>query len=163
MFQNIVVPLDGSPLAECVLPHVVTMGSTFAATVTLLHVLDSERLESGCAEPLQWQLRKLEAQAYLDKVQSRLQGSDLLIQSVVLEGPAAQSIAGYVREQKSDLLILSSHGRGGLANWNVSGVVQKVIQDIDGSLLLVRAHQRGLSAPCHWQRPWRAVGVQSYC
>lgn len=141
MFDNILVPLDGSRLAECVLPHVIAVASAFGASVTLLHVLDTNHREDGVTDPIQWQLRKVESQAYIDTVASALEKADLSAERVVVEGPAAQRIRHAVREREIDLLILSSHGQSGLAQWNVSGVVEKVIQNAPTSLLLVRAYQ----------------------
>lgn len=141
MFDKILVPLDGSRLAESVLPHVVAVASAFGALVRLLHVLDSSQQGDLPADPLQWHLRKTEAHSYLDETQTCLEEMGLVVESAVEEGPAAQRIVDGARRHQSDLLILSSHGAGGLAQWNVSGVVEKVIQDVATSLLLVRAYQ----------------------
>jgi len=141
MFDKILVPLDGSRLAESVLPHVVSVAAAFGEPVTLLHVLDSSHRGDRPADPLSWQLRRTEAHTYLDGVQSFLKEAGLLVEKVVEQGRAAQRIVDYARGHQIGLLVLSTHGAGGLAHWNVSGVVEKVIQDIPTSLLLVRAYQ----------------------
>jgi nucleotide-binding universal stress UspA family protein len=141
MFNRILVPLDGSKLAECVLHHVVAVASAFRASVTLFHVLNNSHRYERPVDPLQVQLRKLEAQAYLNAVQARLAEADLAAKAVIAEGSAAESIIEAARQQEIDLLILSTHGQGGLGEWNVSGVVEKVIQEVSTSLLLVRAYQ----------------------
>lgn len=145
MFNHILVPLDKSELAECVLPHVVATATAFRAAVTLLHVLESGRNDRP-ADPVQVQLRRFEAQAYLNTVQARLAEAGLSAEPVIDEGPAAECIADAVRRYETDLLILSSHGQGGLGQWNVGGAAEKVIQDTATSLLLVRAYQEATRA-----------------
>jgi nucleotide-binding universal stress UspA family protein len=147
MFDHIVVPLDGSKLAECVLPHVTSVALASHKPVTLLHVVAPD--EAGASvDPLQWRLRKMEREAYLEEVRARLQDANVPAQAVIVEGAAAKQITDYAHAQGRSLLVLSSHGRSGLGRWNVSGVVEKVIQEIRTSLLLVRAYQQaGDEAP----------------
>ena len=129
MYKKMLVPLDGSSLAECVLPHVVAVAKALDARVTLLRVLEhaqiTDRLQS--VDPLGWHIRKAEAEADLEGVRSRLQESGLRAQSVLLEGHAAERIIEYAHENGVDLIILSSHGRSGLSGWNVSSIVFKII------------------------------------
>ncbi|HZD11129.1 MAG TPA: universal stress protein [Candidatus Binatia bacterium] len=140
MLREIVVPLDGSTLAECVLPHALAIAQAFEGRLTLLHVLESTPT-SGRLSPLDWQLRKMEARSYLAEVAGRLQSCGFRVTQEVLEGPAAASIADFAHKHQADLIVLSTHGRGGLSRWNVSSVVQKVSQLAYTSLLLVRAYQ----------------------
>jgi len=63
MFDQILLPLDRSPLAECVLPHAIALAHTFESQVTLLHVMDTPRDARWrrAMDPLNWQIRKAEA------------------------------------------------------------------------------------------------------
>ncbi len=74
MFDNILVPLDRSVLAECVLPHAVAMARAFQSQVTLLTVLErGTRLDCTYGvDPLEWRIRKLEAESYLRSLADRL-------------------------------------------------------------------------------------------
>jgi nucleotide-binding universal stress UspA family protein len=65
MFRQILVPLDGSLLAECVLPHTIAFARVFKAEVTLLRVLASPQAGTP-VDAFDWQMDKAEAQAYLD-------------------------------------------------------------------------------------------------
>jgi nucleotide-binding universal stress UspA family protein len=143
MFKHILVPLDGSKLAECVLPHVVAVANAFEADVTLLQVLERERApsEQGFVDPLGWYMGSAEAQAYLDGIAARIQELGLRAETAVREGRAAQQIIGFARRKEADLLVLSSHGRSGLSGWNVSGVVQKTIMRAYVPVMIVRAYQ----------------------
>lgn len=143
MFNHILVPLDGSLLAECVLPHVVAFGKTFDAQVTLLHVM--ERAQDGNhlhpIDPLEWQITKVERQAKLEKLVSQLRNNSLDANCILIEGQAARAIIECAHSHNADLIALSSHGKSGLSGWNVGGVSQKVILNVNMSTLIVRAYQ----------------------
>jgi nucleotide-binding universal stress UspA family protein len=143
MIEHILVPLDGSSLAECVLPHVVAVAQALGAQVTLLRVLERGgtvgRVQS--VDPLGWHIRKAEAEASLEGVRARLQEIGLRAQSVLLEGQAAERIIEFSHESGVDLIILSSHGRSGLSGWNVSSIVLKIILRAYLPIMIVRAYQ----------------------
>lgn len=145
MFKHILVPLDGSNLAECVLPHVVAMAELCSARITLLHVLgrNTDAVQGITLDTLNWHLEKAEFQAYLEAVRDRLQRVGVEAQPEVVEGRPAEQIIDFVAAQDVDLVILSSHGRGGLSGWNVSSAVQKILMRAYVSTLLVRAYQPG--------------------
>jgi nucleotide-binding universal stress UspA family protein len=115
----------------------------FAARATLLYVLE---LEGGGeqvrrVDPLDWRIRRAEAEAYLANVAERLQAADFQAERVVLEGQPAERVVEYARNHDVDLIVLSSHGKSGLSRWNVSSVVEKIIQGAHLSFLIVRAYQ----------------------
>jgi nucleotide-binding universal stress UspA family protein len=145
MFQHILVPLDGSTLAEAILPHARAMAAAFDARVTLVHVLETPSRET--VHVFDWHLRKAEAEAYLQEQVTCLQQAGLAVASELLEGPASERIVEYAGEQQADLIILSSHGQGGLSEWHVSHIAQKVLQRGVTSILLVRAGQSGDASP----------------
>jgi len=147
MFDQILVPLDGSLLAECVLPHVVALARAFDAKVILLRVLEKNKA-NGTAQMfdlLNWQLKKTGAKLYLEKISARLQKSGLRIENAVLEGLVAESITEYALSQGVKLIILSSHGRSGLSQWGISSVTQKIIFGAPTSVLIIRAQQPAAS------------------
>ncbi|MFO8035036.1 MAG: universal stress protein [Anaerolineales bacterium] len=143
MVNHILVPLDGSPLAECVLPHTVAMAQTTGAKVTLLQALEhsGDPIETRAVDPLNWHMLKSEAVSYLNEVRSRLEEIDLQTDQVIVEGKAAERIIDYAHQANVDLLILSSHGKSGLSKWNISNVVQKVLLGAYTPTLIVRAFQ----------------------
>lgn len=142
MFDKIIVPLDGSTFAASVIPHVVAMVQVTGAQVTLLRVMVENHTTRTAVDPVNWQLQKTEAQAYLDEMSERLtQWIDGQPETVLLEGRAADRIIEYARQSECDLVVLSSHGQSGLSGWNVSSVAQKVIRRVARSTLLVRTFQ----------------------
>jgi nucleotide-binding universal stress UspA family protein len=153
MFDPILVPLDGSLLAECVLPHVVAIARAFNARVILLRMLDKNQASEKAQlfDLLNWQINKTGAKLYLDKVCTRLQKSGLRVETAVLEGLVAESITDYALSQGVKLIILSSHGRSGLSQWGISSVTQKTIFSAPTSVLIIRAHQPATRESIEWQ------------
>lgn len=143
MFSRILLPLDRSALAECVLPHAVAVARAFESQVTLLHVMDT--LHQGqwrrTLDPLNWQIRKAEAQTYLHNQMLRVKQAGLTTETKILEGLAAEQVVAYTSANEVQLIILSSHGQSGLSGWNVSSVVQKIVPRVCASTMIVRAYQ----------------------
>ena len=142
MINHILVPLDGSTLAECVLPHVLAIAPVTQASVTLLHVLEHPENRNGNSpiDPMGWHMQKQEVQTYLEQTAERLKPAGLDVTPLLLEGKSAESIIDYARANSVDLIALSTHGRAGLSGWNVSSVVQKVLLRAYRSILLARAY-----------------------
>jgi nucleotide-binding universal stress UspA family protein len=143
MLDHILVPLDGSPLAECVLPHTVALALAFDARVTLLQVLGRPRSidRTHAIDPLEWHIRKAEAGSYLDEVVVRLRKANIHAEKAIAEGRTAERIMEFARNQNASLIVLSSHGRSGLSGWNVSSVVQKIVLRACIPTMIVRAYQ----------------------
>jgi nucleotide-binding universal stress UspA family protein len=139
--------LDGSTLAECVLPHVAAFASAYASSVTLLHAHDLGRSgiddDRGAlfVDPVGWQLGKLQAEAYLEKTADRLGALGVQADREVMDGAAAECVIEYANQHDVDLIVLSSHGQSGLSGWNVSSVVQKIMMRAYRSILIVRAYR----------------------
>jgi nucleotide-binding universal stress UspA family protein len=142
MINHILVPLDGSALAECVLPHVAAIAPVTHARVTLLHVLQQpQNGGSAPVDPVEWHLQKQNSEKYLEGIVNRLSESGILgVESIILEGNPAGSVIDFARSNNVDLIALSTHGHSGLSGWNVSGVVQKILLRSYKSTLLVRAY-----------------------
>jgi nucleotide-binding universal stress UspA family protein len=151
MFDTILVPLDGSQLADCVLPHVAAIARPFDAEITLLRML--EKNQAGTSAQLfdlvNWQINKTRSALYLDKIHARFQKLNIRTRTAVQEGLVADGITEYAQSQGMKLIVLSSHGRNGLTQWGISSVTQKIILSAQTSLLIIRAHQYGslLEAP----------------
>lgn len=141
MMNHILVPLDGSPLAECVLPHVIAIAHVYSASVVLLRVLEPNRVEAWqSTDPLGWQIGRTEAGLYIDNVLGKLQDEGLNAEKVLLEGSAADRIVEYAQSQSIDLIFLTDHGQSGLDPWGISSTTHKVAYSAPTSLMLIRAN-----------------------
>ncbi len=143
MEHHILIPLDGSVLAECVLPHVAAIAKAFESRLTVLHVLESGPggNQNQVTDPLEWQIKKAEATAYLDAKAAQLRVLFPAVETLLVEGQSAEKIIEIANEQRADLIALSSHGQSGLSEWNVSSIVQKIILRSKKSIFLVRAYR----------------------
>lgn len=172
MFTRILVPLDGSPLAERAIPHAEQFARIFGSSIILLQVLDptSYHENPNPVDPLSWQIRKAEADMYMNGVAARLR-EDLLesepqsrdnaeektrVEYSIREGKTAENIVNFAHAENIDLLVISTHGSGGLSRWNISSVTQKVINLIYLPVLIVRAYNlpetQGEAARVHYRR-----------
>jgi nucleotide-binding universal stress UspA family protein len=143
MIDHILVPLDGSSLAERAIPHLLAVARPFKSRITLLRVMSRDHSEGigRRIDPLDWQMREAEARAYLNRMADNLREIDLDVDHTLLEGEAATRILEYAQNENVDLIILSTHGVSGLTSWNISSVVQKTVNRVHTPTMIVRAYQ----------------------
>jgi len=143
MLDHILLPLDGSALAERVLPHAVSLTEAFGSKLTLLRVVfqDKDVNALGIVNPMDWQMRKTEAESYLKSVQQRLQDVGMDCESQVIEGQPAHQIVEYAKQNDVHLIVMSSHGSSGVSEWNINSTVQKVLFRALIPVMIIRAYQ----------------------
>jgi len=139
--RNILVPLDGSTLAESSLAPVRTLARATGATVTLLHVLEHDAPESIHGE--RHLSEEAESADYLAGVARRWDGSTTFARHVHPnpEHDIAASIAQHAAELDADLIAITTHGGGGLRGLVFGRIAQKVLQQTDRPVLVVRPEQ----------------------
>jgi nucleotide-binding universal stress UspA family protein len=143
MFKRILLPLDSSKLAECVLPHLVAIAQVCEPEVQLMRVSEPFGVTARLRliDPVDWQIRKAEADSYLSGIAARLQNAGLRVSTHLYDGKPAEQIIEAAHAWNADLILMSSHGQSGISPWNVSSVVQQVILRAHRSLMLIRAYQ----------------------
>jgi nucleotide-binding universal stress UspA family protein len=143
MFKRILIPLDSSKLAECVLPHLVAIAQVCEPKVLLVRVSEPFGVTARMRmiDPVDWQIRKAEAESYLTGIAARLQNAGLRVSTHLYDGRPAEQIIEVAQAWNADLIVMSSHGQSGLSPWNVSSVVQQVILRAHRSLMIIRAYQ----------------------
>ncbi len=148
MYKNIMVPLDGSALAECVLPHVETIAKGCGiTTVTFVHAVEPVRQVSGESgfSPEDWKRfdaqHKAEAQNYINQVVARTKWEGVTVKSAVRVGRAAETLANYAEKNGVDLVVIATHGRSGLSRWVWGSVADKLLRSLTCPLLMVRAKE----------------------
>ena len=143
MYQRILVPLDGSPLAEQVLPYVVRLGLSNGTPVTLLRAysIPAVGLEDTSGMYLEQIMAAYlaEAEAYLKRVGDALGQAGLTISPVVREGEAASLVVGEAETVPGTLIAMSTHGRSGISRWVLGSVTDKVLHAAVCPLLIIRA------------------------
>lgn len=141
--RHVLVPLDGSPLAECALPWAVAVAQALGARMTLLRVLERPAISSATShhhDAVDWEMRRAEAQSQLSRIDRDLKARGLTLTVELTEGRPAEQIINFARAQHVDLIVLSSHGEGGLTGWALSSTALMVIARTHASLLVVPAH-----------------------
>ncbi|NTV36502.1 MAG: universal stress protein [Anaerolineaceae bacterium] len=170
MFNRILVPLDGSTLAERAIPHAEQFARIFGSSIILLQVLDPTSYHENPkpVDPLSWQIRKTEADMYMSGVAKRIR-QDLRenktdgktapnrvrtekksrVEYFIREGKPADNIVNFAQTEEIDLLVISTHGSGGLTRWNISSVTQKVVNLVYLPVLIVRAYNQPETEDAH--------------
>ncbi|HET8850885.1 MAG TPA: universal stress protein [Ktedonobacteraceae bacterium] len=147
------VPLDGSRLAESVLPVVQQMASRFHAQVTLLHIVEKHPPTVIHGEPHLTSVAQ--AQAYLEEITTRLRSSALPVEIHVhrdKEDDVARSIVQHAQEVNADLVIMCTHGHGGLRELLFGSNAQQALQQGTQSILLLFPREDGSVYPFNLQR-----------
>ena len=144
-FKCILLPLDGSKLAEKALPYAKALAQKFEAKLILVRVLPPVVVIPGQDEKISYRselLQKLEAEAraYLSNIQDGLGELGLEAQTELLEGgPVAEMILELACDQVVDLIVMSTHGNSGSNRWVYGSVANKVLQGASCPVFLVRA------------------------
>lgn len=148
MFKRILVPLDGSELAERALTLARDLAKEQGAELILLRVASGVDISSGQAfgglvsseayNVAITEERKV-ASEYLVKTASEIENLDLRVRWVVEVGDPASSIVGYGERDQVDLIVMSTHGRSGISRWVYGSVADRVLRGGTVPVLLVRA------------------------
>lgn len=150
MFKHILVPLDGSPLAEVALPAALKLASESGSKITLVRVVRPPYVVtnvggSSYAELIMSLREKAieEATAYLKAHQGSLRQQGYVVHTHVCEGESpAELILEVAEAQDVDLIVMCTHGRGGISRWVYGSVADKVLRYAHAPVLLVRAEQQ---------------------
>jgi nucleotide-binding universal stress UspA family protein len=147
------VPLDGSRLAESVLPVVQQVANRFHAQVTLLHIVEEHPPAVIHGEPHLTGVAQ--AQAYLQEIATRLRSSAIPVEIHVHQGKVdnvARSIVQHSQEMNADLVIMCTHGHGGLRELLFGSNAQQALQQGTQSILLLFPREDGSVYPFNLQR-----------
>lgn len=148
MLQQILVPVDGSELAERALPCAARLARASGATLHLVQVVGSPPPAWGATLGLYLPDSAYDdvvaaetraAAAYLDGLRTRLEADGLSVRATHLVGDVASLLLDYEREAGIDLVVLCSHGRGGLARFTLGSIAARLLHHGAVPVLLVRA------------------------
>ena len=145
MYSRILLPLDGSDLAERALPHALAQAERFEAELVLLMVFVQPSEPPGMWSPAVKQAReraKPLAREYLERVAARVGEHGIPVQIVTVEGRPAVEITRFAEENQVDLIVLSTRGESGLSRWLMGSVADRVARGAKVSVLLVRAAKK---------------------
>ena len=135
MYQKILIPLDGSDLAECSLEHAkaIAQGCNVADVIVfrVIEPLSTQTLSAlaeagGDSVGKARERNQQDAKDYVLKVKNNLKTQGIASQAVTVEGRAADEILSYTGKNNVDLIVMSTHGRSGLSHFFFGSVAEKV-------------------------------------
>jgi nucleotide-binding universal stress UspA family protein len=146
LYKVILVPLDGSPLAEQALPHAVEIARAFGARLTLFSVVESYQLypQPGVIGPVlsvQFNIDEETSKTseYLRGLADKLRADGIDVVVEVRQGDPAAEICDYAKSIGADLIVMSTHGRSGIRRWVYGSVADRILRSANVPVLLVRA------------------------
>jgi nucleotide-binding universal stress UspA family protein len=147
-FQSILVPLDGSLLAEQAIPVALAIAERARSKIKLVLVHQPLLLDVGAAYTNMELMMEKADRDYLRSVAARVRaGLGRALSSAVLQGPIVQTLTSYVRELSIDLVVMTTHGRGGIRRAWLGSVTDQLIRTLDVPVLAVRAREDGSGEP----------------
>lgn len=148
MYKKIMVPLDGSKLAECVFPHLETVvKGCKSPEVIIVRAVEPLSVPYGREVSQFTSLeqvkafethRKTEAEKYLKEVVARLEKTGANVRADVIYGKAGEALSDYANKNDVDLVVIATHGRSGISRWVWGSVADRLVRSVSVPVLMVR-------------------------
>ena len=143
MYRKILVPLDGSKVAEGVLPHAKDLAYSQGAELILLTVGANPALDYAFSDPGLAQIAVQEeedrSKKYISEIEGQLKSAGFKTSTMLRVGSVADVILGVAEELQVDAIAMSTHGRTGPARWLLGSVAERVVHSSKVPVLLIRA------------------------
>ena len=155
MYKRVTVPLDGSMVAEGIIPFMLEIAGPLDMEIVLLRVLvpvpptvieGSRHIEVEDVER-----RRAEAEAYLAPIAAELRTKGVRVRTLVRRGEPASEIIAGAREAGSDLIAMTTHGRSGLGRLLFGSVAEAVLRHSDIPVFLMRQTEAQVAARAAWE------------
>jgi nucleotide-binding universal stress UspA family protein len=141
-FRHVLACVDSSPFARAVLAHAAAVAVAMGARLTVMQVLEPPTAGHAPTDPVEWDLHHRGAVAEVERFASGA-GRDARAEAFVVEGPAAERICEWAREQKVDLTVLGTCGESGWCESGLGGTARRVAESVPGSVLLTPTAEVG--------------------
>jgi nucleotide-binding universal stress UspA family protein len=146
MYKSILVPLDGSKLAEGILNEIEELAVLLNAKLNLICVSKTHVFPG--VDPTDSQVKVVNmAKTYLGNLKKELSGNNIEIEIHTPYGNPATKILEVSRRQDIDLIAMSTHGRSGIGRWLLGSVAEKVVRHSETPVLLLRSREVNVSSP----------------
>jgi nucleotide-binding universal stress UspA family protein len=142
MYKRILLPLDGSEMAEQALPHAVAQAEHFGAELTLLRVLEPFPQVRGVSLADLTAIRQQTTEwthDYFDRITADLRDRDIPVETAIVEGRPNVAITQYAEANQVDLIVICARSRSGFSRWLMGSVADRVVRGATVPVLLVRA------------------------
>jgi nucleotide-binding universal stress UspA family protein len=149
MYKKIMVPLDGSKLAECVLPHLETiLKGCDSPQVIVVQAVEPLSVPYGREVSQFTSLeqvkafethQRVEAERYLKDIVARLKETGVNARAEVIYGKAGENLSDYATKNGVDLVLIATHGRSGVSRWVWGSVADRLLRSVCVPVLMIRA------------------------
>jgi nucleotide-binding universal stress UspA family protein len=142
--NSIIVPLDGSAVAECILPHVIELAKAIKLKVVLLQTFSLKQIIYRYQDYIpdfddMEKVSRSSASRYLEEKEQQLKAAGLDVLTIAAEGEAAETIIELGKGSPESLIAMCTHGRSGVRRWMLGSVTEKVVRHADNPVLTIRA------------------------
>lgn len=141
MLKHFLIVLDTVRLADDTLAHTIGLARASGAHLILLRLLNQPAGRSRMVDPVDWNIRKIEAEANLNEIAQNLRKTGVQVQTTILENPQPEHVLHYARSHDADLLILAGQTEG------VSDLVHSLMKHTKIPLLILRASGKTVESP----------------
>ncbi|MGD9147782.1 MAG: universal stress protein [Anaerolineae bacterium] len=144
MYKRVLIPLDGSALAEQALPHAIAQAKHFEAELIPLQVLallPSPPLLGEVARSRAKASSNVLAREYLERVVASAQEHDIPVQVATAQGSPPVAITRFAEAHRVDLIVMSTRGQSGLSRWLMGSVADRVVRGATVPVLMVRTRK----------------------
>ncbi len=139
MYKKILVPLDGSELAEVALPYAEELAGRLGSEVILLHVCESAEERYHNMHQLYMQKMVGATKRGVKKYLEKPGATSISVRSAILFGHPAEQILDYADKKRIELIVIATHGLSGIRRWVLGSVADKVVNATKQPLVLIRA------------------------
>ncbi|MFC7187069.1 universal stress protein [Halorubrum yunnanense] len=141
LYDRILVPTDGSAEGERAVAHALDLAAVHGAAVHAVHVVDAARY-AGMPMETSWEgvgkLLRGDADEAVDEVEELAAETEIDVETAVVEGSPSREIIRYAEGNDCDLVVMGTHGRGGIDRLLLGSVAEKVVRGADVPVLTVR-------------------------
>lgn len=135
MYEKILVPLDGSEVAEQAIPYVEQIAKKLKSEVIMMTAcLPGDPVGRPLAE-------------YVERIAEKIKSLKIKTRSVCVAGEPATSIINFAEKNRVGLIVISTHGHGGSSNWPLGSIAGKVVQRSNIPVFLIRSSKAGKVTP----------------
>ena len=142
MFEKILVPLDGSKLAEIAIPYAIELAGKLSSEITFISVKESRAADAAGhvpeeADRYDWPESAFDIEKYLSTLD--VQAKD--VKKVCIVGHPAETILDYAAGHGIALIVMSTHGQSGIMRWAIGSVATKVVTYAKQPVMLIKANR----------------------
>ncbi|MGB0385652.1 MAG: universal stress protein [Ardenticatenaceae bacterium] len=149
MTNSVIVPLDGSMLAEQALPLGISVAQQMGSALQLVQVVSMPSPSFSYISTPDGNITRLDviesfrasAERYLGQMKTQLAEAGIAVETSIIEGDVGPALADFANQQEASYLVMSTHGRGGLSRWSLGSVADQVLHLSERPLIIMRPQE----------------------